>query len=242
MNSYQALAEVYEKLINDCDYEKWSQYLLKIIKKYAKSNYGLDLACGSGKITRFLSENGYAMTGADISEEMLAQAKRLSDEKKLAIRYFKSDLNNLRLPEKYDFVTAINDAFNYVKGENLLKCFKNVNKILYPQGLFVFDVSSEYKLREVIGNNMFGEDYPDVSYLWFNELKDDGVAMDLSFFIKRGELYEKKEEKHFQYAHSVSFVSDCLKKAGFTILSVDEFGEEINEKSLRINFTAVKNG
>lgn len=242
MNSYQALAEVYEKLINDCDYEKWSQYLLKNVKKYSNGNKGMDLACGSGKITRFLSANGYAMTGADISEEMLAQAKMLSDEKKLAIRYFKSDLNNLRLTEKYDFVTAINDAFNYVKGENLLKVFKSINKILYPQGLFLFDISSEYKLKEVIGNNMFGEDYPDVSYLWFNELKESGVEMDLSFFIKRGDLYEKKEEKHFQYIHKTEYVADCLKNAGFSVLSIDEFGNELNEKSLRINFTAVKNG
>lgn len=242
MNSYQALAEVYEKLIDNCDYEKWSQYLLKNIKKYSNGNVGMDLACGSGKITRFLSENGYNMAGADISEEMLVQAKMLSSEKKLAIRYFKSDLNNLRFSEKFDFVTAINDAFNYVKGENLLKVFKNVNKILCPQGLFLFDISSEYKLKNLIGNNMFGEDYPEVSYLWFNELKENGVAMDLSFFIKRGELYEKKEEKHFQYIHKTEFVTDCLKKAGFTVLAVDEFGNELNDKSLRINFTAVKNG
>ena len=34
----------------------------------------LDLACGTGSLTRVLAERGYEMIGADLSQEMLAQA------------------------------------------------------------------------------------------------------------------------------------------------------------------------
>ncbi len=241
-NSYTALAPVYEKLISDCDYEKWSQYLLNLIKEYSCGEKGLDLACGSGIITRFLAKNGYKISGMDYSEQMLTQAKLLSDKEKLNVGYFKGDLNNLKTFEKYDFITCINDGINYVKQEKLLNCFKSIAKSLNTGGLFLFDVSSEYKLKTVIGNNMFGEDREDVSYLWFNTLKESSVEMDLSFFIKNGETYIKKEESHVQYIHSESEIESALAKAGLTLIKKDEFGKEITEKSLRINYTVKKNG
>ncbi len=241
-NSYSVLALMYEKLISDCDYEKWSQYLLNLIKEYSCGVKGLDLACGSGIITRFLAKNGYRMSGMDYSEQMLTQAKLLSDKERLNVSYFKGDLNNLKTFEKYDFITCINDGINYVKQEKLVNCFKSIAKSLNTGGIFLFDVSSEYKLKSVIGNNMFGEDREDVSYLWFNTLKESSVEMDLSFFIKNGETYIKKEESHVQYIHIESEIESALVKAGLTLIKKDEFGKEITEKSLRINYTVKKNG
>ena len=89
---------------------------------------------------------------------------------------------------------------------------------------------------------MFGEDREDVSYLWFNTLKESSVEMDLSFFIKNGETYIKKEESHVQYIHIESEIESALVKAGLTLIKKDEFGKEITEKSLRINYTVKKNG
>ena len=123
-----------------------------------------------------------------------------------------------------------------------INCFKSIAKSLKTGGVFLFDVSSEYKLKTVIGNNMFGEDREDVAYLWFNTLKENSVEMDLSFFIKNGETYIKREESHVQYIHCESEIENALLKAGFTLLNKDEFGKEITEKSLRINYTVKKNG
>ncbi len=182
------------------------------------------------------------MSGMDYSEQMLTQAKLLSDKERLNVSYFKGDLNNLKTFEKYDFITCINDGINYVKQEKLVNCFKSIAKSLNTGGIFLFDVSSEYKLKSVIGNNMFGEDREDVSYLWFNTLKESSVEMDLSFFIKNGETYIKKEESHVQYIHIESEIESALVKAGLTLIKKDEFGKEITEKSLRINYTVKKNG
>ena len=82
MSSYTTLATIYENLMKDCDYEQWSQYLYSSIKKYTQGICGLDLACGSGKMTRMLVDFGFKMTGGDISQEMLTQAKQISLQKK----------------------------------------------------------------------------------------------------------------------------------------------------------------
>ncbi len=233
MKSYSALADLYEKLISDCDYEKWSQYLLKKISTLTNGKKGLDLACGSGKITRFFAKLGYKMTGGDISEEMLAQAKNLSLKEKLNIDYFIADLNNLYARDTYDFITVINDGFNYVKPENLNKVFKGITKQLRSGGVLLFDVSSEYKLKNILANNLFGEDDEEFSYLWFNKLCDNRVEMDLSFFIKQGELYQKKEEKHIQYIHTEN---NLIQKANACGLELIEVNYSEQENPLRINF------
>ena len=242
-NSYSAISKKYEKLIKDCDYEKWSQYLLNVIKEYSKGNKGLDLACGSGIITRYLSSCGYKMTGGDISMEMLSQAKLEADKCKLNIPFYQVDLNKICLPEKYNFITIINDGINYVSQKNLSKVFNKLNKTLQKDGLLIFDISSEYKLREIIGNNMFGEDSDDFTYLWFNNLQQDSVVMDISCFTKSGDSYIKSEEQHVQYIHSLEDVAKILIENNFKIVSIQgDKGEDLTNTSQRINFIAVKNG
>ena len=74
MSSYSGLADIYEYLIYDCDYEKWSQSVCKKIKKLAKGINGADYGCGTGIITRALKQGGFNVTGCDTSAEMLNKA------------------------------------------------------------------------------------------------------------------------------------------------------------------------
>ena len=147
-----------------------------------------------------------------------------SDKERLNINFFKGDLNNLPRYGNFDFVTIINDGLNYIKQENLQKAFKGIYKQLNKNGVLIFDISSKYKLENIIGNNMFGEDWPEFSYLWFNTLKENYVKMDLSFFIKQGELYSKSEETHIQYIHTVNNIISIAKDNGFEVLENDEDG------------------
>ena len=222
MSSYTTLATIYENLMKDCDYEQWSQYLYSSIKKYTQGICGLDLACGSGKMTRMLVDFGFKMTGGDISQEMLTQAKQISLQKKQNVNYFVADLTKLEKYGSFDFITIINDGINYVSQDKLEKTFKGLYKNLKKGGVLLFDISSKYKLEKVLANNLFGEDYEEFSYLWFNKLYQDKIEMDLSFFIKKGEYYVKQEEKHTQYIHSVENVLKIASNVGFEILEADQ--------------------
>ena len=43
--AYSTLAEWFEYLNDDCDYEQWSQYLIKTLSAYPLDT-GLDVGCG----------------------------------------------------------------------------------------------------------------------------------------------------------------------------------------------------
>ena len=72
-----------------------------------------------------LEENGYKVTGVDVSEEMLAAAQEKAIEKRLNIRFLKEDMTNLSSFEKVDFITIVNDGINYIEPKKRVKTFKN---------------------------------------------------------------------------------------------------------------------
>ncbi len=239
---YGALAEFYEYFIADCDYEKWSQYLLLEVKKHYSGGSCLDIACGSGYFTRALKRAGFDVTGVDISPEMLEEAGEKTLEEGLRIDYVLQDVVNLKSINKVNFVTCINDGFNYIPPQKLGKAFKNVAACLKKGGLFFFDISSAYKLENILGNNMFGEDGEEASYMWFNEFSGGKVTMDLVVFKRENNgLYSKREETHVQYAHTQEFIGQKLNENGFKVLKIcAHLGQPLKNDSDRIEFIAVK--
>ena len=178
------------------------------------------------------------MTGVDISQEMLEKASALLQGKKAPL--FQQDMTALRLPETYDFAYVLTDGFNYVPPEKAEKTVRAIAKAVKKGGLLYLDLSSEYKLKTVLANNVFAEDGEDFTYLWFNRQTEKSVEMDLSFFIKRKDgAYEKSEESHTQYFYSAEALTELLNKNGFTVTDVcGENGAPYTKESHRLSIWA----
>ena len=66
--------------------------------------------------------------------------------------------------------------------------------------MFIFDISSEYKLKNLLADNTFADDGEDVSWLWFNTFKGDRVEMDISVFTKQADgSYKRADESQTQF-------------------------------------------
>lgn len=238
--AYSAIGGAFEYLNDDCGYEQWSQYL---IKKLASLGYGagaacVDAGCGNGYFSRALERAGYLVTGVDISPEMLSEAVRLSRAEGGKTQYILGDITKLALNFKPDFMVAVNDCVNYIPQKKLAAAFKRIYSLLKKGGAFIFDISSENKLKNVIGNNLFSEDRGDYTYVWFNELFDDRVEMDITLFkrLENG-LYERRDEAQTQYIHGETAVLSALEGAGFEAFSEGHLG---GSKDERICFYALK--
>ena len=242
-SAYSTLADWFEYLNDDCDYENWSQYLLTGVGEYlceAKAPIvGLDVGCGSGYFTRAFTKRGYMMTGLDVSVEMLDKARSLALKSGLNCEYLLGDITKFKTPKKYAFVTAINDCFNYVPKAKLLTAFKRVRDCLAKDGLFVFDISSERKFLRKIANTVSVDDRDDVTYLSFNSVVDDEVTMDVSLFVKReNSTYERFDERHTQYIYQESEILSALEGAGFTLLKTEGIYGEDKSSTDRLYFFA----
>ena len=233
-NSYSALGRWFEYLNEDCDYEQWSQYLIKLLKSSGAGVSGLDIGCGNGYFTRALTRAGYSVTGIDISPRMLDTAQALAYKEGVRAEFLLGDITKLKVNAKKDFCIAINDCINYIPKQRLKSAFSHVKGCLKKGGVFIFDISSAQKLKETIGNNLFCEDGDEISYMWFNTLSGDRVTMDLTFFERQNDgKYVRYDEQHIQYIYEEAEVLSVLNEVGFSAKSEGHLGKDKRE---RINF------
>jgi ubiquinone/menaquinone biosynthesis C-methylase UbiE len=236
---YSALGSWFEYLNDDCDYLQWSQYLINKLKEQNAGVNGVDIGCGNGYFTRALYKAGYNVSGIDISPQMLSVAKQKAAKEGVRCEFLLGDITKLKLNAKVDFCVAINDCINYVAKDKIKVAFSKVYANLKKGGVFIFDISSENKIRNIIGENLFGEDRDDITYLWFNKQTESGVVMDLTFFVKGSDgKYERFDERHEQFAHTEQEIITSLTDAGFS--NIKSEGHLGGSKAERINFIAVK--
>ena len=240
MPAYDFLAEWFEILNDDCDYSSWSQYFISGLTKRGAGKRGLELGCGNGTFCRALTKAGYTMTGADISLPMLSRARDLARGEGLNIEFIQADAARLKVPQRYDFILSPNDCFNYIPPQKLAAAFAHVARALNKGGFFWFDVSSEYKLRQKVANNMFGDDRDDVTYVAFNKLNENSVETDVTLFVREGELFRRYDERHVRYIHTQAALEEALRQAGFAqVISEGHLGEK-TEGSDRLNLICKK--
>lgn len=237
-NSYSALGRWFEYLNDDCDYGQWSQYLIDLVKTRASGLSGLDIGCGNGYFTRAFIKEGFSVRGVDISPQMLDTAKTLALKEGVKAEFLLGDITKLKLNFKAGFAVAVNDCINYVPKNKLKSAFASVHGCLKKGAPFIFDISSAYKLKNVLANNLFGEDRDELTYLWFNTLESDSVTMDLTLFEKRKDgAYIRRDERHVQYIYEEEEISSALKECGFCVRTEGHLG---GSKKERINFICTR--
>lgn len=244
MNSYTDFAYLYDSLIDE-DYDKWTDYLEECFNKYGKSiNLVLDLACGTGNITTLLAKRGYDMIGIDSSADMLSMAAAKSEG--LPIQYVCRDMTDFELYGNVDAVICTLDGINYITdGKEVIKMFRLVEKYLNPNGLFIFDINSQYKIENILGNQCYITDSEEVFYTWENFYNEETkiCSYNLTFFVKNGEKYDRIDEYQEQKAYSQDEIEDFLGKAGLSMLECFDglSFNKICEKSERLVFVCKKN-
>ncbi len=216
--AYSALGGYFEYFNRDCDYELWSQYLIKKLKEANASGRGVDMGCGNGYFTRAIYRAGYDVCGMDISAEMLSRAVEYARKEGVKAEFLSGDITKFKLNFKAGFVTAVNDCINYVPPQKLKSTFAGVYKNLAAGGVFIFDISTPEKLKNTVGNNTFFYDLESAACVWCNALKEDRVDMDITVFIKGADgRYERRDESQTQYIHGVTDILQTLKEVGFKV-------------------------
>lgn len=243
--AYSSFAKVYDLFMDNVPYEEWCTYIVGLLKEYGiEDGVVLDLGCGTGKLTRLLKTSGYDMIGVDYSEEMLEIAREAEMEQEEPIFYLHQDMRELELFGSVEAVVSICDSMNYIlQEEELLQVFRRVNEYLEPGGIFLFDLNTLYKYRELLGENTISEVREESSFIWDNYFDEEtGInEYDLTLFIReQDDLYRRYEETHYQRAYEVETVVKLVKDVGMELLACyDAFTREpVKEDSERIYIVA----
>ena len=237
MEAYTEFAKVYDEFMEETPYEKWKEFIFEYLKREnIEDGIVLDLGCGTGCLTRMLSDAGYDMIGVDSSFEMLDVARCSSDD---SILYLAQDMREFELYGTVRAVVSSCDCINYITDvEELVEVFSLVNNYLDPKGIFIFDFNTNHKYEQ-IGERVIAENQDNASFIWENFYYPEECIneYDVTFFLKEeNDLYRKVVEEHFQRAYTLEEIKECLAKSGLVFVEAfdDYSNAPASEKSERI--------
>lgn len=244
--AYNDFASVYDRLMSDCNYSARADYLLGLFHRHAaKPKLMLDLACGTGSLAVELIKRGVDVIGVDPSAEMLNVARLKAAEKQVELLCLCQSGEELDLFGTVDSAVCTMDSINHISDYDELKAtLARVSLFLEPDGLFIFDVNTEYKHKNILADNTFVIEDEDVYCVWQNMTEMPFTTVVLDFFLEQNGMYERFHEEFEERAYSVDEIKSALSYAGLEIVEIlgDMSLDAPDEDCERIIFVTRKMG
>lgn len=221
MESYKCFSEIYDSLMSDVDYDSWTNFIVEKLDFDTRNI--LEAACGTGNITKYLAQKNYNIVAFDKSEEMLIKAyEKLRGYNNVKI--LNLDMTNFKIDKKFDAIICCCDGINYLENENQILDFLNLAKIhINKGGKLIFDISTEYKYKHILGNETFVYDDGEIFYVWENSLNEDEmkINIEINFFKNvNDDLYKRIVEMQTQKIYTIDEIKKFLEIYDFKVLSI----------------------
>lgn len=226
MEAYTSLAPYYEALNDSVDYDGYVSFVCRVLKAYGRGDEQLllDLACGTGAITRRLIAAGYDTIGVDLSADMLAVANERACEAGFSPLFLQQDMRSFELYGTVGAVVCALDSINYLQStKDLAACFATVHNYLEPNGVFLFDVNTPYKFENVYGQRDYVLEADGVVCTWQNDYdpRTKRCRFYLSFFAEEADgRYTRLSEVQTERCYTERTLRKLLVEAGFEVCAV----------------------
>lgn len=118
----------------------------------------LDLCCGMGRHSMALHRFGFQVTGVDLSEVLLAEARKLDGEGE--VRWIRGDMRSVPLTESFDAVVNLFTSFGYFSDSaDNEQVLKEIRRLLKPGGRFIIDyLNPAYVAAHLVPHSVRTED------------------------------------------------------------------------------------
>ena len=176
----------------------------------------LDVPCGNGRHAVELARRGIRMTGVDLSEGFIAEARSRSAD----IEWVRSDMRQLPWSSRFDAAYCWGNSFAYFDHESCLRFLEAVAWALKPGGRFILEsgavaesllpvLQPERKLR--LG---------DLDYFSRNSYQAAESRMDITYTFSKDGRSETKPIH--QWVHTAAEVGRMLRRCGLE--PIETFG------------------
>lgn len=249
MAGYGDFSYYYDLLTENVDYKQRCDYICDLL---AENGIGkgilLDLACGTGTLSMLLSGRGFDIIGTDASEDMLTKAQEKKYEAAPDAIFLCQKMEELDLFGTINAAVCTLDSINHLTDiKKVEEVFRRVSLFMEDGGIFIFDVNTPYKHREILGDNTFVYDLDEVYCVWQNST-DESLLTTVSLDIFE---YDDESDSYIRYGEEFSergYDLDLLKSLaeGFRFETVGIYEEltkqAVNDTTQRAVFVLKKHG
>ena len=221
MVNYHILAPIYDRIMAHVKYQNWAALIGKVFNRYLSDHPPtiFEIGAGTGTLAHVLLKRGYLYTGSDLSCAMCKEALK----KNVALLV----ANGLDIPvrKKFSLVIFLYDGINYLQSlRQLSLLFKQVYTILEPQGIFLFDITTEVNSIKNFFDTKDSEDFGNISYTRHSYFDSDRKIQhnDFVFYILN------------TAGHGSFHIEQCYENHKQTIYSPEEIVRVIDPKQYSI--------
>ncbi|MBI2266636.1 MAG: class I SAM-dependent methyltransferase [Armatimonadetes bacterium] len=134
------IPELYDLYFSYRNLEAEASVILKTAEELGiRSGTALDLGCGSSPHGRHMARSGFTVLGLDLSEEMLAYARKVCSA--LPMDFLLEDISSFSLPGSADLAICMNSTITYLVDDTaLLGHLRSVSQALRAGGLYLFEL------------------------------------------------------------------------------------------------------
>ena len=249
MAGYGDFSYYYDLLTENVDYEKRCDYICNLL---ADNGVGegilLDLACGTGSLSVLLSQRGFDVIGTDASEDMLTKAQEKKYEAAPDAIFLCQKMEELDLFGTINAAVCTLDSINHVTEEEKVKeIFRRVSLFMEDGGIFIFDVNTPFKHREILADNTFVYDMDEVYCVWQNSTDESlltTVTLDIFEYDEESDSYIRYGEEFCERGYDPELLKSFATQFRFEVIGIyDEMTKEpLKEDSQRAVFVLKKHG
>ena len=227
--NYSIFAKYYDTYMSHVDYNKWVNFILKQFNKIHKENPKriLELACGTANVSCQLVKKGLQVDASDISAEMLNIAAR----KPFSPNLSQIDMIAILPADTYDLVILLFDSINYIlQKKDIFTLLNNVHHTLQPGGLFIFDLTTPRNCENNFDGFINIEEDEDEFFIHQSDFDSANFIQKthLTFFLKKGFLYSRKDEIHKQKIYKADEMVKLIGETNFQFKGIYSIGYDEN--------------
>jgi cyclopropane fatty-acyl-phospholipid synthase-like methyltransferase len=138
---YGLAVDMWRKAVNDEQTREEANFILDTLNLPLNARI-LDVPCGLGRHSIELSRRGYQITGMDLSEESIAEAKQNAESAGLRIEWIEADMNSLDKTfsvEQFDGAFCFGNSFGYADYNSTTDFLRTLSRLLKSGARFVLD-------------------------------------------------------------------------------------------------------
>lgn len=183
----------------------------------------LDVCCGTGRFTRKVRRKGFQVTGIDVSEAMLALARRNAPD----VEFIRRDVRSFSLGRKFSAAYSVFESLNHVPDlQSLQAAFSCVRRHLKRGGLFLFDLNREdaFLTQWNETNAIVDAANACITRSSYDETTRTGVC-NVTVFEADKENWTRRDFVLRQCCHDIDAVQDVLVKASFSQPALYDAGD-----------------
>ncbi|MFT6716797.1 MAG: ubiquinone/menaquinone biosynthesis C-methylase UbiE [Saprospiraceae bacterium] len=200
---------------NDDEAKIFIENLLRFLSPKKNAQF-LDIACGKGRHANQIQTHAHLVTGYDLSEESIEEAKKME---RLGLSFYVHDMRNLFRTNYFDYALNLFTSFGYFNtARDEQNAISSASKSLKKGGVFTLDFLNKHKVT---------------STLIPQETKTiDGITFHITRFIKNNRVHKQinffADGQENQYTEKVKLLtlSDFEKYFSFAGLEIKHvFGD-----------------